>query len=886
DGDALTYAIVAGPANGALSGTAPNVTYTPNADYNGADSFTFKANDGQADSNVATVTINVLGLNDPPVAVDDAATTTEDTAVTIMVLVNDSDPEGDTLTVDSVTQPANGSAVVCDPPTCVEYTPPANWSGQAVFSYTVSDGNGGTDTATITVTVTGANDAPVAVDDSVTTSEDTMVTIMVLANDSDPDGDALAVSGVTQGSHGSVAVCDPPTCVEYTPNLNYYGSDSFTYTVSDGKGGTDTATVNVTVTPVNDAPVAVDDSAITDENTAVTVLVLANDSDVDGDALSVASVTQGANGSVANNGGNVTYTPNAGYDGTDSFTYTVSDGKGGTDVATVSVTVRDAVNSPPVAVATADPTSGRVPLTVAFDGSGSYDPDGDAILDWEWDIGDGNSAYGPQISYTFHTEGVYTVTLYVFDEYGNVGSTEVVITVVLNTPPVASDSAVTTNEDEAAAVTLQASDADGDALTYTVVTQPANGALSGTAPELTYTPDENWNGSDSVTFKVTDGMDESGVATVSITVVAVNDVPVADDKSVDAWVDRGVEVQLSASDVEGDALTYAIVSPPANGAVSGLDPTTGTLTYTPDAGYVGNDTFTYVANDGLADSAEATVTMEMAEIRIVYVSTGKPYSLGTAEVGALYYIDRNYTINELDENLDGQVLVRTANNDKYVNAEEHLKLQVGRDVTLSVCYDKRMTLLPNWLDDGSWTLTGEVFAVGDKSASPMLVYERTFEAGEIVLGANRAAGAAGAKSNYVVVARSAGTQGLDAKPLSFTAGPLAANEWLNDGDADGDGLLDGFESYIGFDPNKTDSDTNGVSDENEVGPDGQDMWDMQEDWLTGDVPGDDVPDGDVPGDDVPGDDWGDDVPGGGGGGGGGCFIGTGKSISIPGSVTR
>jgi hypothetical protein len=163
------------------------------------------------------------------------------------------------------------------------------------------------------------------------------VTIDVLANDSDADGDSLSVSAVAQGSNGSVATNG--ATVTYTPTAGFSGSDVFTYTASDGQGGTDTATVTVTVTFVNTPPTAVDDSATTPEDTAVTVNVLANDSDADGDSLSVSAVAQGANGSVATNGTTVTYTPTADFNGSDVFTYTASDGQGGTDTATVTVTV-------------------------------------------------------------------------------------------------------------------------------------------------------------------------------------------------------------------------------------------------------------------------------------------------------------------------------------------------------------------------------------------------------------------------------------------------------------------------------------------------------------------------------------------------------------------
>ncbi len=855
DGDTLSIASVTNPPHGTAVKSGVNIVYTPDVNHNGADSFNYTVSDGKGGTDTATVSVTVTSGNDAPVAVDDNATTPEDTQVSIPVLANDSDPDGDALSIASVTDPPHGTAVKSG--SNVLYTPDPNYNGADSFSYTVSDGKGGTDTATVSVTVTPVNDAPVAVDDSATTAEDTQVSIPVLANDTDVDGDTLSIASVTNPPHGTAVKSG--VNVVYTPDPNYNGADSFSYTVSDGNGGTDTATVSVTVTPVNDAPVAVDDSATTDENTAVVIDVLANDTDVDGDGLNVASVTDPPHGTAVKSGSNVLYTPDTNYSGGDSFTYTVSDGKGGADTATVSVTVDDVANNPPVAVIAADPTGGRVPLTVSFDGSGSYDPDADAIVDYEWDLGDGNSAYGPQVSHAYTAEGEFTVTLHVFDEHGNVGSADVIITVVLNTPPVARDRDVVTDEDVAAGITLAASDADGDALTYTILTVPQYGDLSGTAPDLKYAPDENWSGVDGLTFKVSDGMDDSSVATVSITVNPVNDAPVADDKTVDGWVNRAVSVELSGSDVEGDALTFAVDSPPSHGTISDLDPEAGTLVYTPDSGFVGSDTFTYVAGDGLADSSPATVTVEMAEIRIVWVSTGKPYSLGTAEADALYYIDRKYTIQDLTSNLDGQVLVRTANNDKYVKADRHLTLSVGREITLSVCYDKRMTTLPAWLSDGTWALTGESMLVRDKAASPMLVYEKTFAAGDITLGGNRASGAAGARSNYVVVARPPGAAGLNGDPLHFIAGPFAPDQWANDGDTDGDGLVDDFEVAVGVDPNDIDTDDDDISDESEIGPDGRSLWDMQLDGIDDGTPGDDVP---------------GDGNGGGGGSGGGCFLRT------------
>ncbi|MFN4764668.1 Ig-like domain-containing protein, partial [Gillisia sp. Q332] len=192
-----------------------------------------------------------------------------------------------------------------------------NATPYASFDFNVSDGtlSSAPTTNTITINVTPVNDAPVAVDDTATTDEDTAVNINVLANDTDVDGDTLTVTQTTAPTNGSVVINTDYT-ITYTPDANFNGTDTFTYTITDGNGGTDTATVTVTVNPINDAPVAVDDTATTDEDTAVTVSVLTNDTDVDGDTLTVTETTAPSNGSVVINGdGTITYTPNENFNG-------------------------------------------------------------------------------------------------------------------------------------------------------------------------------------------------------------------------------------------------------------------------------------------------------------------------------------------------------------------------------------------------------------------------------------------------------------------------------------------------------------------------------------------------------------------------------------------
>ncbi|MEM7332261.1 MAG: tandem-95 repeat protein, partial [Chloroflexota bacterium] len=339
DGDNLTVDSVTDPANGAVFNNGTNVTYTPDADFNGADSFTYTIIDGNGGSNTATVNVTVNAVNDNPVAADDSQSTGENMAVTIDVLANDMDVDGDDLTIDSVTDPANGAVV--NNGTDVTYTPADSFFGTDTFQYTVIDGNGGSATATVTVNVNDVNDAPVAVDDTASTDEGVAVTIDVLANDSDADGDTLTVDSVTDPANG--VVVNNVTDVTYTPDAGFFGTDTFEYTVIDNNGGSDTATVTVTVNEVNAAPVATDDNATTDQDVVITIDVLANDTDGDGDTLAVESTTDPANGSVVNNGTDVTYTPDAGYFGTDTFEYTVTDNNGGTDTATVTVTVNEVV---------------------------------------------------------------------------------------------------------------------------------------------------------------------------------------------------------------------------------------------------------------------------------------------------------------------------------------------------------------------------------------------------------------------------------------------------------------------------------------------------------------------------------------------------------------
>jgi hypothetical protein len=219
------------------------VTYAPSGAFSGNDKFNYTITDGVAIA-TATVTISV-SANSRPVAVNDTGATLNTTPITVDVLANDSDPDGDPIHVTSITQPLSGSAVLNGDST-VTYTPVAGFKGKAVFTYTIADNYGGTATANVSITVT-ANGVPNAVNDSVTTARNTPVTISVLANDSDPDGDPLTVVSIVQAASGGVAVLNSDNTVTFTPTTGFKGKAKFTYTISDGRGGTASANVTVTV---------------------------------------------------------------------------------------------------------------------------------------------------------------------------------------------------------------------------------------------------------------------------------------------------------------------------------------------------------------------------------------------------------------------------------------------------------------------------------------------------------------------------------------------------------------------------------------------------------------------------------------------------------------
>ena len=334
EGNPLTW-IYQQPANGSFANWGPGfVTYRPKANFNGTDSFTFFVNDGSSNSNTATVSVNVRPVNDAPIAKDSTVQLGENG--TINACVEATDVEGSTLTYRVVTPAQHGTFTQLGSGMyCYTYTPATNWYGTDTVQWVANDGDLDSNVATITFLVSHVNQAPTAQSFSVSTNRDTPVAISLRG--SDVDGDAL-VYWIAQYPSNGTFTGSPPD-ITYTPRTGFVGQDAIAYRAQDPQGlQSATAIVSINVIAVNRPPVAVNDAASVKRGNTVIIQVLANDSDPDGDALAVESVTQPSAGTASVSSNAVKYVA-SGARGTYTFQYTINDGHGARATANVTVTV-------------------------------------------------------------------------------------------------------------------------------------------------------------------------------------------------------------------------------------------------------------------------------------------------------------------------------------------------------------------------------------------------------------------------------------------------------------------------------------------------------------------------------------------------------------------
>ncbi|EPD6041751.1 tandem-95 repeat protein [Vibrio parahaemolyticus] len=597
-------------------------TFTPQIDDDTEVSFTFDIIDDEDLVVSGSANLDILPINDAPNAENDVITTEEDTAVTIDVLVNDSDVEGDALSIQSASVPSEqGSVDIVDGK--LVFTPAENFNGEATITYIVTDGDL-TDEAKVSVTVTPVNDSPVAVDDTTSIQEDTAVTIDVLTNDTDVDGDKLSIeSASVPKEQGTVEVVDGK--LVFTPAENFNGDAEITYTVTDGEL-TDEAKVTVTVNPVNDVPTikveaveSITEDAVSTDTVVATLTV--RDTDTPEDQLTV-SLENNSNGYFVLVGNEVKLTQ-AAVNAVNNdelnlkdltISASVSDGVNPTASDSDSLVVNRVNDAPTVENAIADQVLSEDFDAYTIDLNEVF-KDSDSALNFS--VSGNNSIQisivngVATITPTADWNGKETITFTATDPSGESVSQTVNFTVA----PVVDIEADSTNvvEDTPTIINVLGNDTfegKDKVVSLDAENDPKNGTVivnnDGT---VTYTPNDNYHGIDSFTYIVTSGgVSES--TTVEVNVTPVNDAPVAKDDIATTQEDTAVTIDVlpNDTDVDGDKLSIQSATvPEAQGKVEIVD---GKLVFTPAENFNGQAEITYTVTDGqLTDEAKVTVTV-------------------------------------------------------------------------------------------------------------------------------------------------------------------------------------------------------------------------------------------------------------------------------------
>ncbi|EHR5761113.1 tandem-95 repeat protein [Vibrio parahaemolyticus] len=616
------------------------------------------------------------------------------------LLSNVDDEDKDTLSVENLIVDKGNGTLVDNGDGTWTFTPQIDDDTEVSFTFDIIDDEDLVVSGSANLDILPINDAPNAENDVITTEEDTAVTIDVLVNDSDVEGDALSIQSASVPSEqGSVDIVDGK--LVFTPAENFNGEATITYIVTDGDL-TDEAKVSVTVTPVNDAPVAKDDIATTQEDTPVTIDVLPNDTDVDGDKLSIESASvPKEQGTVEVVNGKLVFTPAENFNGDAEITYTVTDGAL-TDRVTVNVTVNAVNDTPVVESSIADQTLAEdftpytINLNTAFsdvdnvDGELSFSVSGNSNI--QVAIVNGIATFTP----TADWNGKEKITFTAKDPSGESVSQTVNFTVAPVADIVADKATVV--EDTPTIIKVLGNDTfEGDDQVVSLDTNngPANGTVS-VNPDgsVTYTPNDNYHGTDSFTYIVTSGgVSES--TTVSVDVTPVNDAPVAKDDIATTQEDTAVTIDVlpNDSDVDGDKLSIESASvPKEQGTVEVVD---GKLVFTPAENFNGDAEITYTVTDGqLTDEAKVTVTVnpvnDAPTIKVDAVESITEDAVSTDTVVATLTVRDTYTPEDqltvsLENNSNGyfvlvgdEVKLTQAGVDAVNNDELNLK-----DLTIS-----------------------------------------------------------------------------------------------------------------------------------------------------------------------------------------------------------
>jgi large repetitive protein len=638
DVDSGSILSISGISTSPLHGTAVLswsnlIEYTPTLDFCGTDMFQYVIEDEFSGSSLpATVNINVACINDAPILTGQTWTTTGNIwtnsgNILIANLVS-LDPDMDVMTY-SIVSGVNTGSLLLNPTGIFTYTPPLGFSGTVDFMFTASDGisTGSTVTGSIFVLPNTYNVPPVSYSVSLTGTED--MSLVGTFSWSDIENDPLSYTLVSTGAHGTVIVQSGGTFL-YVPNTNYFGSDSFTYHVMDPFGSGNTSTVLINLASVNDAPVALNDSgAVLEDSVNNIVLPLGNDSDVDGDILSLTGTVTALHGTAMIVWNQIQYVPNTNYFGSDTLTYTVTDGTILVN-AQVALTINNIADAPVVPNTTFHVNEDAPLLLNIY--SGATDADGDTLslsgivslpIHGTAMLSGGLILYSPTSEYN----GTDSFTFQITD--GSITTAPITASIIvhpINDAPIGTADTVTSIEDTPFVIPVLANDIDidGDSLSISAFTQPLHGTVWLSWSGLRYTPSLNYSGADMFTYTLSDGTVSVGPVSVALTVLGVNDAPTVSDRGytltgnivlspgivLSGWFLSGYlatqnifssgELSVSNTDIDWDILTFSFLAPPTSWTIALLPGRF--FSYTPAPDFVGLVTIPFRATDGILTS--------------------------------------------------------------------------------------------------------------------------------------------------------------------------------------------------------------------------------------------------------------------------------------------
>ena len=555
EGLPVTYTILSGPRSGSAGLAGATVSYSPNADFFGEDSFTYVAHDDETTSLPGLALIHVAPRPDAPQAHDHTLSVLEDHAQSLRLSGSDVDLEP--LEWRVTTMPAHGRVRLVG--NTATYEPNINFVGADVFGFVVTDGQLTTGEYFVRIQVASSPDAPVALDAVATTLEDTAVEISLTGFD--PDGDDLTFTVSRSPRHGAVAV-DGSRAL-YTPSANHHGVDDFLFVASDGRSTSPPATAAIEVVPVNDEPLALPVAGSTSGGRAVIPLIC---SDADGDRLTYQVATQPSAGDAQIVGDQLVYAAGRGAEGADVFSYACSDGQ------TTSPPARVHIDLPAGAGVELLPDSSAITqedesVLISVTPPPGYrleivtQPRGDAA------VTESGIEYEP-------LPDDHGTDRFAILARGHIGVTNLAWVTVVVEPvpdvPVAHAVVLHLREDTEASATLRASDADGDSLQWRLVEPPQDGQARVSEGRLTYTPAPNWSGGTRAVVAADDGTGLSATAIVEIRVAAQPDAPViALVQPIKGQSGDVVLARVSVEDPDGDAIAVRAEGLPPGVEVAG-----------------------------------------------------------------------------------------------------------------------------------------------------------------------------------------------------------------------------------------------------------------------------------------------------------------------------